>query len=348
MESSAATGEVVKSITAELSEEAAIIFALSNSSFHKNFLERFLGATGRLLRLPWWAVHLAFYLGVSLAFVYLLNVNRLYPKAGYVSFGAEQVGEFIFTTFMLWHLRRSRSAAVLAAARITDGKNRLIWLRKYLAPASWGWVARLGNREWNIRVWFVSAVLLTAYWGSQLIYYRGGWLRVPHSQYYWAIYYPYPQLLYIYPTIAKAAMMVAGAAHFWWLYGLMSLVRGRCPSGLTIRQRRSLYLECGRAATQFSLGVSAATVVWVSARALAYGFSFWAYLYSFCLLLVFAGEVVIITDAKFPWISAQFLRQLIAPDFAIEWQVAATLSAVWGLILGLGPMAHIVGASSKF
>lgn len=340
MNSSEASGEMVKAITADLSEEAAVIFALSNSDFYQNFLERFLAASGRLLRLPWWAIHLGLYFGIGIAFVCFLNVHEMYPNGGYISFGAEQVGEFMFTAFMLWHLRKSRSAAVLTAARIANGRDRIIWLRKYLAPVSWGWVVRFGRRQWAIRVWFLNVALLTAYWGSQFLHYRVAVHRFPHSHDFWAVSYPYPQLLYIYPTMAKAAMAIAGVAHFWLLRGMVSVVRGRYPSNLSATEKESLYLECGQTATQFSLGVSAAIVIWVLARALAYGFTFWAYLYSFCLFVVFAGQVVIITDSRFPWISAPFLRQLIAPNFAMEWQVAG----IGGLILGLGPMAQIIGA----
>lgn len=342
-------------VTVESAEERIVFPALSNPVFLRNFLERFLVAAGRLLGLPWWAVHLGLYLAVGIASAWFINVHELYPNGGYVSFGAERVAEFIFTAFMLWHVRKCRRAALLAAARLTSGKDQLIWLREYLAPVSWGWVARLGERQWNIRVWSLNAALLTAYWGSQFIYYRSGWLKVPHSRYYWAIYYPYPQLLYIYPTIAKAAMAIAGAAQFWWLRGQMLVVRGRYPSNFTAEQKNILYQECGRAATQFSLGVTVAIVIWVLARALAYGFTFWAYLYSLCLLVVFAGQIAIVTDARFPWLSGRFLRQLIAPDFAVDWQFEgfrrfATLSPVWGLlglIVALGPLAQVVGALKR-
>ena len=352
MEAIAAPGEMVTAVIRELGRETATISALSNSDFYKTGLERVLASSARLLRLPWWAVHLGLYLLVSIAFVCLIDVTRLYPKSGYVSFPAEQAGEFIFTTFMLWHLRESRATAILAAARITGGRNRLIWLRKYLAPESWGWVVRLGNRPWNLRVWVADAALLAAYWGGQLIHYSATVMRFPYSHEYWVAIYPYPQLLCVYPTVAKATMGVAALAHFWWLYGLMAIARGKYPSSLSTKEKHALYLECGRAATQFSLGVSVATVVWVLARALARGFTFWAYLYSLCLFLLFAGQVVIITGARFPWGTKQFLRQLIVPDFAIQAQVVgirrfAALSAVWTLILGLAPLAMIAGALGK-
>lgn len=341
---------VENNLWAELGTQAAIALALSNSGFYRNFLERFLVSTGKLLRLPWWAVHLVLYLASVFALVSLLSVPRLYPHAGYISFGAEQVGEFLFTTFMLWHLRKSRSIAILAAARLPNGKDRLIWLRKFLAPSSWGWSVRFGNRRPSVSVWLATSVVLIAYWGGQFLFYRGRGLRVPHVNTYWDTCYPYPQLLYLYPTLAKAAMFTAAVAHFWWLSGLMSIVRGQCPSALNVRQRRLLYLECSRAGTEFIVMVSLIAVLWVFARALAYGFGFWAYLYSLSLLLLFAAQVAIFTGTNLSeWLSGYFFRELITSGFVTDWPVTtvgrlAGLSLVWGPILGLGPLAQLIGS----
>lgn len=353
LESPDMSPEMATAIPAELNEQANIVFALSNAGFYRHFLERFLAEAGRVLHVPWWVVHLALYLATTIAFVVLLPVPRLYPSAGYVSYAAEQVGEFMFTVLMLYHLRSARTIAVLAAARISNGRARLLWMRRYLAPTSWGWVLRWRNRQWTMRVWSATAILLMVYFCGQFLFYRAQlpWLR--HFRNSWDLYYPYPQLLYLYITFAKAAMMVAGAAHFWWLYGLIAIIRGRYPSSLNVGQKESLYFECGQAATRLTVVVSAATVVWVLAHALAYGFTFWAYLYSFCLLVLFTAQVIIVKGVKpYPRISARFLREMIAPDFAISWPVSgvgrfATLTAIWGPILSLGPLAQFVGALGK-
>jgi len=267
-------------VSSALNEEAAVVFALSNSGLYKHFLERFLEGVGRLLRVPWWSVHLALYVVIWVAFILLLDVPKLYPNAGCFSFGGEQVGEVLFTTFMLFHIRKSRSTAILAAARITDTKTRLIWLRRYLAPVYWGWMVKLtihreGKTQWILRTWFATVCVLTVYWGCQFIYYYGNMRWFPHSQSYWGLhYYPYPQLLYLYASIAKAAMIIAGFAQFWWLYGLIGIVRGKYPSNLNVSQRKLLYFECCQAAIRFSIIVSAATAIWTFGHALAYGFTF--------------------------------------------------------------------------
>ncbi len=360
MAPSSSSDETAATLPSELREQTGIVLALTNSNFYRHFLERFLDGVGRVLRVTWWVIHLALYLAVGVVFVLLIDVPRLYPNQGYFSFWGEQIGEFMFTTFMLFHIRKSRTVAFLAAARISDGKARLIWLRRYLAPTYWGWVVRWEPRrrsklQWIVRVWFATAFILLVYYLGQFVYYRNLLPWFPHSRSYWdAYYYPYPQLLYLYPTIAKAAMMVAGVAHFWWLYGLSEIVRGRYPSSLTSRQKRSLYFECGQTAIRLSVVVSAATVVWVSAHALAYGFTFWFYLYSLWLLVLFMAQVAIIKDLKpYRRIAGRSFREifqeLIAPDFAISWQFTgirrfATLSAVWGLILCLGPLAQLAAS----
>jgi len=336
-----------------LGKEADIVFTLAKSGSYRQFLERFLDASGQLLRIPWWAVHLALYLATSIAFIWLVSVPKLYPGGRYVSFGAEQIAEFMFTTFMLYHLREARRVAFLAAARIGDGVARLFWLRAYLGPASWGWVVRRAKPRLIIRPWFAAAVMLSAYWGSQYVYrhIQLAWLAHPHS--YWDASYPYPEIIHFYPTLAKASLIVAAVAHFWWLYGLTGLVRGRFSSTLDDRHRRLLYFECGRSAVRLSLMVTVATVLWVVARALNYTPTFWVYLYSLWLIVLFATQVVIIKGLKpLAWINLNFFRELIAPDFAVSWEFAgirrfATLAVLWGLMISVGPLAQLAAAVAK-
>lgn len=335
------------SIPPEWTRDAGAIFALSNSGLYRHFLERFLSRTGRILRLPWWIVHLFLYLFTAAAFVWLINLHRLYPHRSYAAFGLEQVGEFTFTCFMLYQLRATRSVAVLAAVRISDWKQRTTWLRRYLAPTSWGWAIPWHRPRWAIRGWAAIAFLLVIYYGGQFLSYRTGIPVIPHPHNPWASLYPFPQLLYIYPTLAKASMMIAGAAQLWWLYGLIQIAHGKYPSGLTRKQRSDLSVECGRAATRLSLGVSVATAIWVAGRTLAYGFTFWAYLYSAWLLLLFGVQAAIIGGVvPFSPVKGRFLRQLLASTFEISWEPTrasrwATLSAVWALALCVGPVAQL-------
>lgn len=353
MESPDPSPDMVNAVPSELNKEAAVVFALAKSGSYRHFLERFLDGAGRLLRLPWWAVHLALYLATIVAFIWLIDVSKLYPRGGYVSFGAEQVAEFMFTTFMLYHLRESRSVAFLAAARISDGKARLVWLRTFLAPASWGWVLRRARPRLILRPWLGTALVLMAYYGGQYVYYRVQPAWLGHLRGYWDSCYPYPQLIYFYPTLAKASLIVAGAAHFWWLYGLTGIVRGRYPSSLSNKHKRALYFQSGQAAIRLSLMVTVATVVWVIARALNYTPTFWVYLYSVWLIMLFATQVVIIKGLKpLAWINTKFFRELIAPDFAISWEFTgirrfATLTALWGLMLCVGPLAELAATLTK-
>ncbi len=349
-------------ITADLNEEASIIIALSNSNLYKHFLERFLDGIGRSVHVPWWMVHFVLYSAIWVGFIFLIDVPKLYPNAGYFSFGGEQIGEFIFTTFMLYHIRKSRLIAILAAARIKNTGTRLIWLRRFLAPAYWGWIVRWrisGQRkgQWVLRTWAATACVLTVFLGGQYIYYHGNLRWFPHAHSYWGLYYyPYPQLIFLYATIAKASMMVAGFAQFWWLYGLMGIIRGKYPSSLNSQQRKLLYFECCQAAIRFSMVVSAATAIWVFGHALDYGFTFWSYLYSVWLALLFIMQTAVIKNLqlrfKFSKEFREFFGELLAPDFAILSEFTgirkfATLSAVWVLILCPGPLAQLAASISK-
>jgi len=292
-------------IAPELHKEATVVFALSNSGLYKHFLERFLYGIGRLLRVPWWSVHFILYAATWTAFVLLIDVPKIYPNTSYFSFGGEQIGEFMFTTFMLFHICQSRSTAILVAARIGNTESRLVWLRRYLAPIYWGWILRWkfysGGRMRQIILptWLATICVLIVYFGGQLFYYHGYLLWVFHAPRYWEVYYyPYQQIIYLYPTIAKAAMMVAGLGHFRWLSGLMKIVRGEYQSTLNSKQRQQLYFECRHMAIRASIFVGAATAIWSVGDTFAKGFTFWSYLYSAWLLLIYAAQVAIIRNLR--------------------------------------------------
>ena len=340
--------------SADLKDRAAVVFNLARSTAYKHFLERFLEATGRILHVPWWAVHFIIYLLIWTAFILLIDVPKLYPKAGYFSFGGEQIAEFTFTVFMLFHIRQCRSIGILAAARIEDNDTRQAWLRRYLAPSYRGWM--MGRKfdptrqksQWILGAWLVTVGLFLAYLGGQFLDYRGylQWLLQAPS--FWALhYYPYPQLIYLYATMAKVAMMVAGVGYFWWLFGIIGIASGKYPSTLNSRQREQLYFKCCQVAIRASIVISAATATWVAGHALAFGFTFWAYLYSVWLLLIYAAQVVIINNFrpreeadKSKWPSS-FLK-LIALDFAVPRQLAGSGRFAIALAFSPGSLAQLV------
>ncbi len=120
-------------------EQLAVLQTLGASRFHQHFLERFLEDLGRQLCLQWWTVHALLY-ALSLGlFAALADVHAQFPRTGYLGL-LGFLPEFIFTTFMLWHLRECRRRAFLVVAQLPPGPQRLNWLRRYWAPMHWGWV----------------------------------------------------------------------------------------------------------------------------------------------------------------------------------------------------------------
>ena len=308
------------------------------SDIYQNVLERFLERAGRFFHLPWWAVHLALYLVTDVAFVRLFELHQLYPHASNLAFWSEQVAEFMFTTYMLWHLRTARALADYAAASIEDGMFRHRWLNEYVAPSSQGWLVQWRGLRFTVRSSLAALAIVLIYYGGQLLHFRLGFGSIPSAARWWAFYYPYPQLLYLYPTIAKACMMVAGAGYFWWLRGVTKLANGQFPSKLNQHERDELYARCGEAATQLTVFVTLATLIWLMARYLTYIHTptLWAYLYSSWLIVLFITEVLIFRRSR-PGFHAGFFRALIAPDFLFAQfsgvRRALAISALWGLII---------------
>jgi hypothetical protein len=332
------SGEAPPRMPRELTEQAVFIRNASNSGIYRHFLERFLLACGRVLRVPWWTVHTSLYLATTASFLYFMNVARLYPHGELTSFLGEQIGECIFTTFMLFHIRASRTVALSSASQITDAHVSMFWLQRYLAPACWGWMIRRGRSVWVVRNWEVIALLLVGYYVPQFLFYRSPWLSLAHTKTYWDIVYPYPQLLYIYPTVAKASMMVAALGHFWWLSGLSKIVRGTYPTRMSSIQSRSLYLDCGGSVVRFTAFLCAATLAWATARALSYGFTFWAYLYSAWLTVLVVTQIKMLARVRiFPSTAARSIATLFIPDCVVSWEFTgirrfAPALAVWGFL----------------
>lgn len=309
-------------------KEAVTILMLENSGLYEHFLERFLKRIADFLRVPWWIVHVGLYLITSLAFLQLFDIHKLYPRAGYMSYDWELIGEAFFTTFMLLYLRFCRAMAFGAAAKITNMKYRAAWLRRYLAPTCLGWHVAIRRKDggvafsFMVRVSSATVIVVLAYYLRELIWH-------PHERSWVAHYYLFPQLIYLYVTLAKAAMMIAVLAQLWWLRGMMSIIGGEFPNGLTPADKRSFYFECCRAATRLTLLVSVGALAWMFGHGLGYGISNgWSFAYSLCLLGLFTAQVAVLkglsvnawVDLKSAWsaVSAWVFRAGEMPSESIR------------------------------
>jgi hypothetical protein len=105
-------------------------------------------------------------------------------------------------------------------------------------------------------------------------------------------------LVWIYTHTAKAAMMVAVLSHFWWLAGVMAVVRGIYPSVLSSTQRLSLYAESRQAALRLSAVVGLSAGIWAFNHGWAFGVTAWSYLLSLGLAVIFTTQTVIMRGLK--------------------------------------------------
>jgi hypothetical protein len=309
----------------EFKQQLAILQTLASSPFHQHFLERFLGWLGRPLHLPWWGVHALLY-GVTVAlFVAFGNIHAQFPRGGYFSLigtGAE----FLFTTYLLWHIRQSRTQAFMVAARMTSGPHRLIWLRRYWGPLHWGWTVplsgpsgtlspsdgeRVGVRGLPFRnpkseigapnsalgtphscrlpVWCVTVLLLGLFYATLL------WTRW-HPGPFGDPALRFPHELCVYTDVAKAAMIVAVLSSFWTLYGFTQAVRGRYPTSMNRQQRLDLVYHCHQSVLRLSWVVGLTTGLWLFAYGLDHGFTRWSWWWSFWLAVMFATNHTIIRN----------------------------------------------------
>ncbi len=279
-------------------EQLTALQTLGASRFHHHFLERFLERLGRWLHLPWWAVHALLYaltLGLFAAFA---DVHAQFPRTGYVGL-LGFIPEYIFTTFMLWHLRECRRQAFLVFAQLPPGPERLNWLRRYWAPLHWGWV--IPWRRWmggsvngrsredegtpfypvarperlgvHLPAWGVTILLLGVFYAS--LFWPGLHpgpfgtrdLRFPHE---WCVY----------TDLAKTAMIVVVLAHFWALQGFVRLAWS--PANSLSRSRRLALLAFSRrSALRLGCVVGMATGLWFFAYGLDHGFTRWSWWWSF-------------------------------------------------------------------
>ncbi|MCX6927922.1 MAG: hypothetical protein NT154_32640, partial [Verrucomicrobia bacterium] len=133
----------------DIRRDIEVILPLATSGFLDHFLESFLAKAGRLFRLPWWLVHAALYALVAIVAAVWVDQRKFFPRGGSLTLCGILAAEFVFTTWMLVHIRQSRTLALLAVARLNSGHDRLTWLRTFFGPMHWGWVIRGRSRPAN-------------------------------------------------------------------------------------------------------------------------------------------------------------------------------------------------------
>lgn len=297
------------------SEQLTALQTLRASRFHQHFLERFLEGLGRQLRLPWWAVHALLYVLTLGVFAAMADVRAQFPRTGYWGL-LGFLPEYIFTTFMLWHLRECRRQAFLVVAQLPPGPQRLHWLRRYWAPMHWGWMIpwqrwmgggvrtrpaaeegtppRLATRAASVGcylpAWGVTVLLLGVFYAS--LFWPGLHpgpfgnrdLRFPHE---WCVY----------TDLAKTAMIVVVLANFWVLRGFVRLAWSS-DIALNRSQRRALLEFSRRSALRLACVVGMATGLWFFAYGLDHGFTRWSWWWSFWLAVLFSVQAIVLQPPK--------------------------------------------------
>jgi len=298
-----------------LGEQAAIALALASSDFHQHFLERFLVRAGRMLRVPWWSVHLFLFLTTWAVSIVALDICKLFPRLSLPSMAMVALAEFGFTTFMLVQIRRCRAQAFVLAARIDGEKERLIWLRRYLGPIHWGWIISTASdrhaepkRIVHVRLSHLTIIVLALFYAHWLCF-----VFLPGSPGIWAIYKPH--IFWFYTHTAKASMLVAVLGYFSWLTGTMKIARGNYANCLSLKQRQLLYFESCRTAIRLSVAVGAVTGLWMFAHGIACGVTYWSYLLCLCLMFLFFRQITILSGR--PLFSLNTSGEWLAPLLAI-------------------------------
>lgn len=253
-----------------LRREAAVLLPLATSGFLEHYLERFLETAGRWLRVPWWFIHAGLYLLTGLLAARCVNLAKLFPGGPGMALWGVFAAEFTFTTWMLTHLRQARTLALLTAARIESGADRLTWLRRFYGPMHWGWVMRARNdpshhrRPKRLGLLPLTVLLMAIFyvyllWPSLESGSPGLWLIFSFH------------LLGCYPLAAKAAMLLAVLAHFWLLRGLVKSrarhlaqhTHGKCaPAALGRNPPLGLAAQLHRGARHGRLDVHPRRVRW--------------------------------------------------------------------------------------
>lgn len=269
----------------------AILRTLASLDFYRHFVERLLSRIGKVLRLPWWAVNLVFYAVTAVAVTTLARESLIY-YGGHIGLYGQLAAEFAFVTWMLCHVRQSRSQALIVAARLSSGKDRRRWLRQYFGPLHWGWAwswragrEQQGHRFIRLRLGPATLLVVAAYYG--LVIWRWGLVRA------WEILPS--ELLLLYTHSIKAAMLVAVLGHFWWLSGLMRVADGDLASSLTRNARIVLRSDCRRAVLRLDLFVGATAGAWI----VFHGWGlFWSYVLSAWMAVLLVTQWTIIAGFR--------------------------------------------------
>jgi hypothetical protein len=263
-----------------------VVLPLATCGSLDHFLERFLGQASRWLRLPWWLVHAALYVGGVALSLMFADQSKFFPRGGNITLCGVLAAEFVFTTWMLLHLRQARTLALLAASRLESGEDRLTWMRTYFGSSHWGWViGRKCGSAGNpgpicLRLPGLTLALVAGFYLYLVL-----WGTEPGSHGAWQTCRAH--LFGVYALAAKAAMLLAVLAHFWLLRGLVRLLRGEWENSLNDAARLHIWADTCRLAVQLNVVTSAAAGIWMFVHGLALGVTGWSWLLSISLLAMF-------------------------------------------------------------
>ncbi len=278
-----------------LRREAAVLLPLAASGSLEHFLERFLATASRWLRVPWWLVHAGLYVLTGLLAARWVNLPKLFPDGPGMALWGVFAAEFTFTTCMLVHLRQSRTLALLTAARLAGGSNRLTWLRRFYGPMHWGWAIRAQDdpsrhsQPERLGLLPLTLLLMAGFYLYLL------WPSFETGS-------PGPGLIFsfhllaCYPLAAKAAMLLAVLAHFWLLRGSVQVARGTWANSLTKTASARLWAETRGWALRLNFILALATGAWMYIHAVSVGPTIWPYALAVGLAALFMTQGIILGD----------------------------------------------------
>ncbi len=277
--------------------EAAVVLPLATSGFTEHFVERFVETSGRWLGVPWWVVHAGLYAITGVLSSLLVDLSKFFPGGGLVTLWGILAAEFLFTTWMLVHIRQTRTLALLAIARMDSGYERLTWMRRFFSPIHNGWIIRGQGGESNQRrpiclsLPVLTLLLVLGFYVDLFL-----WGVKPGVHDVWETFHAH--LLTLYTLTVKAAMLLAVLAHFWLLRGLVELSRGAWSSSLTANARLRLLGETRRAAVRLNVILGVATAAWMFVYGFGVGITHWSYALSLGLLALFVTQGIILDGHK--------------------------------------------------
>ena len=276
-----------------LKRATGVVLPLATCGSLEHFLERFLGHASRWLRLPWWLVHAALYVGGVALSVIFADQSKFFPRGGNITLCGVLAAEFVFTTWMLLHLRQARTLALLAASRLESGEDRLTWMRTYFGPSHWGWV--IGRKRGSagnpgpicLRLPGLTLALVAGFYLYLVL-----WGTEPGSHGAWQTCRAH--LFGLYALLAKCSMLLAVLAQFWLLRGLVRLLRRDWRDSISNAARLRLWSETRRLAVRLNLIVGTATGIWMFVNGLALGVTEWSCVLSAWLLGMFVVQGVML------------------------------------------------------